>query len=156
MALLDSIDGCALIGMVHLLPLPGSPSWGGDVAAVRARARADAETLLNGGCDAVIVENMGDVPYLNGSVGPDTLACMTLCVSDVVSLGAAVGVQILAGANGQALAVAGVTGAAFIRAEGFAYGHLADEGWMQASAGPLLRQRARSGRTSRRSMPPMP
>ena len=33
-------------------------------------------------------------------------------------------------------------GAQFIRAEAFAYGHVADEGWMNAAAGPLLRQRA--------------
>jgi predicted TIM-barrel enzyme len=41
--------------------------------------------------------------------------------------------------------VAGVTGASFIRAEAFAYGHLADEGWIEACAGPLLRQRATDG-----------
>lgn len=142
---IDGVEGCALVGMVHLLPLPGSPRWAGDVAALRQRARSDAEALLRGGCDAVIVENMGDLPYLKGAVGPDTLAAMTLCVADVVALGAPVGVQILAGANAQALAVAGVTGARFIRAEAFAYGHLADEGWLEASAGPLLRQRATAG-----------
>lgn len=145
MVAIDGVEGCALVGMVHLLPLPGSPGWGGDVRAVRRQALGDAEALLAGGCDAVIVENMGDLPYLKGAVGPDTLACMTLCVADIVGLGVPVGVQLLAGANGQALAVAGVTGAAFIRAEAFAYGHLADEGWMEACAGPLLRQRATAG-----------
>lgn len=145
MVAVDGVEGCALVGMVHLLPLPGSPEWAGDVGAVRARARSDADALLAGGCDAVIVENMGDLPYLKGAVGPDTLACMTLCVADVVGLGAPVGVQVLAGANHQALAIAGVTGAAFIRAEAFAYGHLADEGWIEACAGPLLRQRASDG-----------
>jgi membrane complex biogenesis BtpA family protein len=142
---IEGVEGCALVGMVHLLPLPGSPGWGGDVGALRRRARADAEALLSGGCDAVIVENMGDLPYLKEAVGPDTLAAMTLCVADVVALGAPVGVQVLAGANAQALAMAGVTGAAFIRAEAFAYGHLADEGWIEACAGPLLRQRATDG-----------
>jgi len=145
MALIDGVEGCALVGMVHLLPLPGSPGWSGGVSAIRARALADAEALLGGGCDAVIVENMGDLPYLRGAVGPETLAAMTLCVSDVVALGVPVGVQVLAGANAQALAMAGVTGASFIRAEAFAYGHLADEGWLEACAGPLLRQRATDG-----------
>ena len=27
----------------------------------------------------------------------------------------------------------------FIRAEGFVFGHVADEGWVEACAGPLLR-----------------
>ena len=141
----DDVEGCALVGMVHLLPLPGSPGWQGDMARVRRRAVADAEVLLSNGCDAVIVENMGDLPYMRGRVAADTLAAMTLCVSDVVALGGRVGIQVLAGANSQALSIAGVAGASFIRAEAFAYGHLADEGWLEACAGPLLRQRATDG-----------
>ena len=141
----DDVEGCALVGMVHLLPLPGSPGWQGDMARVRRRAVADAEVLLSNGCDAVIVENMGDLPYMRGRVAADTLAAMTLCVSDVVALGGRVGIQVPAGANSQALSIAGVAGASFIRAEAFAYGHLADEGWLEACAGPLLRQRATDG-----------
>jgi len=131
-----------LIGMVHLLPLPGSPQWGGSMADIRRSATRDATRLLEGGCDALIVENMGDVPYLRGSVHPETTAAMVLPTADVVALGAPVGVQVLAGANRAALGVATASGATFIRVEGFAYGHLADEGWMDACAGPLLRARA--------------
>jgi membrane complex biogenesis BtpA family protein len=60
-------------------------------------------------------------------------------------LGLPTGVQILAGANRQALAVAYAAGAQFLRVEGFAYAHVADEGWIEACAGPLLRARANLG-----------
>src|SRR5215212_5017525 len=34
-----------VVGAVHLRPLPGSPRWGGDFAAVLERARADLLAL---------------------------------------------------------------------------------------------------------------
>ncbi len=134
-----------LIGMVHLLALPGSPGWAGSMRDVLEAARADAQALLEGGCDAILVENMGDVPYLRGHVHPETTAAMACATAEVVSLGVPTGVQILAGANREALGVAVATGASFIRAEGFAYAHVADEGWMDACAGPLLRARSSLG-----------
>jgi membrane complex biogenesis BtpA family protein len=136
---------CALVGMVHTLPLPGSPNWGGDMGAVVRAALSDAEALAAGGCDALVVENMNDLPYLRGSVYPETVAAMAVVCQAVAAVGLPFGVQILAGANAQALAVAATTGGGFVRVEGFAYGHLADEGWMDACAGPLLRKRAQLG-----------
>ncbi|XP_048779716.1 uncharacterized protein F13E9.13, mitochondrial-like isoform X2 [Ostrea edulis] len=56
-----------------------------------------------------------------------------------------VGIQILAGANKQALAVAQAAELDFVRAEGFVYSHVADEGWMDACAGGLLRFRKQIG-----------
>jgi membrane complex biogenesis BtpA family protein len=55
------------------------------------------------------------------------------------------GIQILAGANKAALAVALAAGFDFIRAEGFVFGHLADEGWMDSDAGELLLYRKQIG-----------
>ncbi len=136
---------CALIGMVHLQPLPGSPGWGGDMRGLRAAALRDAERLLEGGCDALIVENMGDLPYLRAGVEPETTAAMAIATAGVVELGAPVGVQVLAAANREALGVAVAAGASFVRAEAFAYAHVADEGWLDASAGPLLRARRALG-----------
>ena len=129
--------------MVHLLPLPGSPRWAGDVQAVLDAVRRDAAALAEGGCDAIIVENMGDVPYLKSQVEPETVALMARATALAIEVsGLPTGVQVLAGANRQALGVAVASGASFIRAEAFAYGHVADEGWLDASAGPLLRARA--------------
>ena len=140
---LFSSHSCELVGMVHLLPLPGSAGWSGDMDAVEKAALRDAVCLIKGGCDALLVENMGDAPYLKGGVHPETVAAMSRIAREVVRLGIPTGIQILAGANVEALGVAVASGAMFIRAEGFAYGHVADEGWIEASAGPLLRERAK-------------
>lgn len=61
------------------------------------------------------------------------------CVNDY--LRGKIGVQILAGANKEALAVAHSADLDYIRAEGFVFSHVADEGWMDACAGQLLRYR---------------
>lgn len=141
-----AFDRCALIGMVHLLPLPGSPGFRrGGTAEVRRmldHAARDAEALLAGGCDALLVENMHDLPYLRGTVEAETVAAMTLGAATLARFGVPFGVQLLAAANREALGVALATGASFIRAEAFAYAHVADEGWLDASAGTLLRARA--------------
>jgi len=56
------------------------------------------------------------------------------------------GVQVLAAANREALAVALAVGATFVRVENFVYAHVADEGLMPvADAGPLLRYRRQIG-----------
>ena len=137
----DTSD-CSIVGMVHTLPLPGSPKWAGNIHAVIARAVSDAEALVQGGCTSILIENMGDLPYLNGSVYPETLVALTRVVDALQHISVPKGLQILAGANTQALALATIGDLDFIRVEGFAYGHVADEGWMDACAGPLLRQRA--------------
>lgn len=51
------------------------------------------------------------------------------------------GIQILAGANCAAMAVAKVCDMQFIRAEGYVFSHVADEGFTDAGAGQLLRYR---------------
>src|SRR5438093_1570544 len=57
-----------LIGMVHLQALPGSPRWEGSMARVIEAALADARALVEGGIDALLVENFGDAPFTAGRV----------------------------------------------------------------------------------------
>ena len=155
--LFDSQTPCALIGMVHLRALPGAPDFrcpsdgqGPTPEAVLRRAMsaiedaalADARALREGGADVVLIENMADLPYLRGRVDPETVAAAAVLAREIKrEAGLPAGIQLLAGANREALGVAIAAGLPFIRAEGFAYGHLADEGWMDACAGPLLRAR---------------
>ena len=70
----------ALIGVVHLLPLPGAPRYdGGGVEAIYARGFADARAYLEGGLDGVIVENHGDIPFSKpGDIGPEVAAHMAV------------------------------------------------------------------------------
>lgn len=56
-------DRKAIIGMVHLLPLPGSAGFGGDMDAIYQQALYDAKALEEGGVSALMIENFGDVPY---------------------------------------------------------------------------------------------
>ncbi|KAF7688146.1 hypothetical protein HF521_014152 [Silurus meridionalis] len=56
-----------------------------------------------------------------------------------------VGVQVLAANNHTALAIALASRLDFIRAEGFVFSHVADEGLMNACAGELLRYRKHIG-----------
>ena len=72
-----------LVGVVHLQPLPGSPRWGGSMAAVCEAAASDAAALEGGGADAIVVENFGDLPFTAGAVPPETVAAMALTASAV-------------------------------------------------------------------------
>lgn len=136
----------SIIGMVHVGALPGTPKNNQSIQAIITEAVSDAKTLEQGGVDAIMIENMHDRPYLNRNVGVEVVAAMTAVACElrkVVSV--PLGIQILAGANKEALAVALVAGFDFIRAEGFVFGHLADEGMMNSDAGELLRYRKQIG-----------
>ena len=52
-----------LVGILHLLPLPGSPRWGGSMDAILERAAADAKALEAAGLDGLLVENYNDAPF---------------------------------------------------------------------------------------------
>jgi len=137
----------SLIGMVHVGALPGTPRHEDPLSAIVERAVAEAELLAGAGFDALILENMHDVPYLRREVGPEIVAGMTAVGRAVrAAVDVPLGVQILAGANRAALAVAQAIEAQFIRAEGFAFAAVADEGILdEADAGPLLRYRRAIG-----------
>src|SRR5262245_48988605 len=135
-----------IIGVIHVAALPGAPASALPVSEIIAQAAREAAIYRDCGVDGVIIENMHDTPYLRGSAPPEIVAAMAL-------IGAAVkaesrlptGIQILAGANIEAMAVAHAANLDFIRAEGFAFAHVADEGVIQSSAAALLRYRKMIG-----------
>ena len=132
----------AVIGMVHVGALPGTPLYSGDFPALVKKAVEEALLYHSLGINAVMIENMHDVPYLNRTVGEEITAAMTRIASEIKNnVDIPLGVQVLAGANKSALAVAKASGAEFIRAEGFVFAHVADEGIMNSDAGELLRFR---------------
>ena len=137
----------ALIGMVHVPALPGTPGHTVPPAEIVGASVKEATLLADAGFDAILLENMHDVPYLKREVGPEIVATMTAIAAAVrEAVDHPLGIQILAGANRAALAVAHASGAGFIRAEGFAFAAVADEGLLEeADAGPLLRFRKAIG-----------
>lgn len=140
----------ALIGMVHLLPLPGSPRWGGSLDAVVDRAVADARALAGGGFHACLVENFGDAPFSPGRVDAAAIAGMAVAVAEVrraVSL--PVGVNVLKNDAQGALAVAAATGAAFVRVNVHVGAVVADQGLIQGDAYTTLRYRRLLGTDTR-------
>ncbi|XP_018006906.1 uncharacterized protein F13E9.13, mitochondrial-like [Hyalella azteca] len=89
----------------------------------------------------VVVENMHDAPYVSPQhSGPEVVAAMTaVCVAVRRRWGRRpLGCQF-------ALAVALASDLDFVRAEGFVFGHVADEGYTNACAGTLLRYRRHIG-----------
>lgn len=131
-----------IIGMIHIDPLPGTPNYKGSVKKIIDKALEESEIYLNAGINSIAIENMHDVPYLNRNVGPEIISLMSIIAYEVKNkINIPVGIQILAGANKEALASAKSAGIDFIRAEGFVFTHVADEGIMNSDAGELLRYR---------------
>ena len=137
-----------VVGVIHVGALPGTPRSSQTVSELVKAARGEARIYRECGVEGLIVENMHDVPYLKGAVGPEIVAAMTAISTEVKNESRLpVGLQILAGANIEAMAVAHAAGLDFIRAEGYAYAHVADEGLIEASAANLLRYRRTIGAT---------
>lgn len=136
-----------LIGVVHLPALPGSPFATLSFDEVRARALADAEALLSGGFDGLIVENFGDRPFFPDAVEPHTVAAMALVVRDVVALakGRAIGVNVLRNDVRSALGIAAATGAAFVRVNVHVGAMVTDQGIVEGRAHETLRYRKSLG-----------
>jgi membrane complex biogenesis BtpA family protein len=135
-----------VIAMIHVGALPGTPASCASLRELEERAVAECTIYREAGVHGVMLENMHDVPYLRGGVGPEITAAMTVLALAVKGAsGLPCGIQILAGANHEAVAVAHAAGLDFVRVEGFAFAHVADEGILESSAASLLRFRRHIG-----------
>jgi uncharacterized protein len=135
----------ALVGMLHLLPLPGAPRYvaGDGMAGVLDQALAEARILEDCGFDGVIVENGWDIPFVKPEeIGPETVAALSVVVDRVrQAIDLPVGVNCLANAVRASIAVAAATGAAFVRANQWANAYVANEGFIEGRAGAVTRYR---------------
>ena len=137
------------VGMVHIRALPGTPLAQLSVQQLVDRACDEAQLYGKFEVDAVLVENMFDLPYVKRShAGPELTAVMTRVATEVrrvLPSRIQCGIQILAGQNHEAMAAALAANLQFIRAEGFVFGHVGDEGYIESCAGSLLRYRKQIG-----------
>lgn len=132
-----------LIGVVHLMALPGAPRFAGSMADVLEAAMRDAAALAEGGADGIIVENFGDVPFRAGRVDAETVAAMTLAVERVAGeAGLPIGVNVLRNDAASALGIAAATGASFIRVNVHSGAAVCDQGVIGGRADETLRLRA--------------
>jgi hypothetical protein len=135
----------AVVGVVHLRPLPGAPEYDGEpMAGLLDHAVAEAERYRAGGVDGLIVENHGDIPFAKPeSLGPETAAAMAVITAAVRARSALpVGVNVLANGAQMALAVAKAAGAGFVRVNQWANAYVANEGFIEGPAGTAMRYRA--------------
>ncbi len=135
-----------VIGMLHLAPLPGSPGHAGDMAEVRGAMLRDAETLVDGGVDGLLLENFGDTPFPGGRSEPSVVAQVTALATEVRRrFDVPLGINLLRNDGVGALAVAAAAGARFIRVNVLCGARLTEGGVTQGIAAELLRERERLG-----------
>jgi len=136
----------ALVGMLHAGALPGTPSASHSIDALIQQTLDDARIYRDAGFTALAIENTHDRPYLKGGVGPEITAAMATLAREVKrETGLVLGIQVLAAANREAIAVAHASGADFVRVEGLVFAHVADEGVIESCAADLLRYRRAIG-----------
>jgi membrane complex biogenesis BtpA family protein len=135
-----------VIGMIHLMPLPGSPRYGGDVKAVREAALRDAAALHEGGVHGLMIENFGDVPFYPGRVPAYVVAHMTAIAAEIRSrVALPLGINALRNDGLSAMSIAQACGAEFVRVNVLCGARVADQGLLQGIAHDLLRERSLLG-----------
>ena len=135
-----------IIGMVHMRPRPGATRNTMSLALLSVFALSEAEKLEGAGLDACIVENVGDVPLLKGDLPPHTVAAMALLTKAVVGrTRMKVGVNMLRNACEEALSVAHVAGAHFIRCNILIGAYATDQGIIEGCAARVARLKKELG-----------
>jgi membrane complex biogenesis BtpA family protein len=139
----------AVIGMLHLPPLPGSPLYSGDWQTSMKLVLEDAKALTAGGVDALMMENFGDVPFHPGRVPSDVVAIMAAIAVEVRRASSLpLGINVLRNDGLSALSVAVASGASFIRVNVLSGARVTDQGVIQGIAHDLLRAREDLGAKS--------
>jgi membrane complex biogenesis BtpA family protein len=131
-----------LIVVIHLLPLPGSPRWGEDFEKVVRSALDDARACQEGGADAIVIENFGDVPFEKGVVPPETVAAMAVvgaAVRKAVEL--PLGFNVLRNDGHSGLALCASCGGDFVRINVLSGAMVTDQGVIEGSAFAVTRLR---------------
>lgn len=135
-----------IIGMVHLRPLPGAPLYDPvamDMKKILEIAKEEAKMLEDAGVDGVQVENMWDIPYLQGDkIGPETVAALAIGVYEVANtVSIPVGAECHMNGADKALACAVAGGAKWVRVFEWCNAFISQSGYIEAIGGKLARMR---------------
>jgi membrane complex biogenesis BtpA family protein len=123
-----------IVGVIHLLPLPGTPCSRHTFQQVLERAKLDAQALKEGGVHMAILENFGDAPFVRGSVEPHIVSMMTVIALKIKELGLELGINVLRNDARSALAIASAVGAKLIRVNVHTGAAWTDQGLIQGDA----------------------
>jgi membrane complex biogenesis BtpA family protein len=135
-----------IIGVVHLLPLPTSPRWGGSLTAICDRAEQEATALAAGGVDGIIVENFFDAPFPKDHVDPAVVSAMTVVIQKLMHMVTLpIGINVLRNDARSAFAIAACVQAQFIRVNVWTGIMATDQGMIEGRAHELLRYRRELG-----------
>jgi membrane complex biogenesis BtpA family protein len=135
-----------VIGVVHLLPLPTSARWGGNLKTVMERAEQEATALAAGGVDGIIIENFFDAPFTKDNVDPATISAMTLIVDRIMNLVMLpIGLNVLRNDAKAGLAIASCVGASFIRVNVYTGVMATDQGLIEGKAHEIQKYRRELG-----------
>ena len=143
---LFDVGAKALVGMVHLPPLPGSAGYMGQpFEQIVELAVRDARALHDAGFRAAIIQNTHDMPA-TADAAPETIAFLAAVGWEIRrTLDLAVGVNVLKNDAAGALAVAAAIGAPFVRLKVYVGAMLGAEGVLEPAAPTALRTRQRLG-----------
>lgn len=138
-----------VIGMLHAPALPGSPAFLGNLKDLHEFVLKDAESLVAGGVDALMLENYGDLPFFPGAVPDSTVANLTALARKVrAKFRLPLGINVLRNDGVSALAIAQAVGAQFVRVNILSGARLTDQGIINGNAHEVLRFRKKIGASS--------
>ncbi|HTK10514.1 MAG TPA: BtpA/SgcQ family protein [Ktedonobacteraceae bacterium] len=135
----------AIIGMIHLKPLPGAPHFqGGNLDEAFEFAMQDVRAFEEGNVDGLIIENAWDIPFSKPEdIGMETVAAMSaLTVQIKKETRLPIGINCLANGAIPALAVAKAADVPFIRVNQWVNAYVANEGIIEGQSAKALRYRA--------------
>lgn len=135
-----------LIGMIHMPALPGAPDNTKPMKGLIEFALSEADKLEGAGLDACIVENVGDTPLFKQDLPSYSIAAMALVTRKVVEhTRMKVGVNMLRNACEEALSVAHIAGAQFIRCNVLIGAYATDQGIIEGCAAKVARLKKELG-----------
>jgi membrane complex biogenesis BtpA family protein len=131
-----------IIGMVQLGALPGSSRYrGGHIDGILRDAIEEARTLAENGVEALMVQNLGDLPVASNAA-PAQVAWMTRVAAEIRSrFGRPVGLNLLENDAEAMFAVASAAGADFVRIKVYVGAMMTPFGMESAQAFAAIRAR---------------
>ncbi|WP_273124164.1 BtpA/SgcQ family protein [Bacillus weihaiensis] len=135
----------AVIGMIHLKALPGSPHYkGGTMDEIFDFAMKDVTAYEENGVEGLIIENAWDIPFSKpDDIGMETVAAFsTLAEKLKRETNLPIGINCLANGAIPALAVAKANALPFVRVNQWVNAYIANEGFVEGASAKALRYRS--------------